>query len=42
MNALMQAGISHFVTEFQFHGIESVPFGMKQMEIFARDVAPLL
>ncbi len=42
MNALMQAGISHVVIEFQFHGLEPVSFGMKQMEKFARDVAPLL
>ncbi|MEE8211921.1 MAG: LLM class flavin-dependent oxidoreductase [Acidiferrobacterales bacterium] len=42
INALMQAGVAHFVVEFQFHGLESVSFGMRQMERFARDVAPLL
>ena len=42
MNALMAAGISHFVTEFQFHGLETVSFGMKQMEKFASEVGPLL
>jgi probable F420-dependent oxidoreductase len=42
INAMAEAGVSHFVVEFQFHGLESVSFGMKQMEIFARDVAPLL
>ena len=42
INALAEAGVSHFVVEFQFHGLETVSFGMKQMETFARDVAPLL
>ena len=42
INALAQAGVSHFLIEFQFHGLESVSFGMEQMETFARDVAPLL
>ncbi|MCP4317747.1 MAG: LLM class flavin-dependent oxidoreductase [Hyphomicrobiales bacterium] len=40
--ALSQAGIDHFVVEFQFHGLESVAFGMKQMEKFATKVGPLL
>jgi hypothetical protein len=31
-----------FCFEFQFHGLESVGFGMVQMESFAKDVAPLL
>jgi len=42
MNSLMDAGIAHFVTEFQFHGLEPVSFGMRQMEKFANEVAPLL
>ena len=42
VNALLDAGISHLVVEFQFHGLESVEFGMRQMEKFAREVAPLL
>jgi len=42
VNALAAAGISHHVVEFQFHGLESVEFGMRQMEIFAREVAPRL
>ena len=42
VNALLDAGISHLVVEFQFHGLESVQFGMRQMEKFAREVAPLL
>ncbi len=40
--SLMDAGVWHFVLEFQFHGLESVGFGMAQMESFAKDVAPLL
>lgn len=42
INALADAGVSHFVVEFQFHGLETVDFGMRQMETFAREVAPLL
>lgn len=42
ITALSQAGVSHFLIEFQFHGLESVSFGMEQMEAFARDVVPLL
>lgn len=42
INALTEAGVSHFVVDFRFRGLETVSFGMKQMERFARDVAPLL
>lgn len=42
MHALSNAGVSHFVVEFQFHGLEPVSFGMRQMERFAREVGPLL
>ena len=42
INALTEAGVSHFVVEFQFHGLETVEFGMRQMETFAREVGPLL
>lgn len=42
IKALRAAGVWHFVLEFQFHGLESVSFGMKQMEAFAKDVIPLL
>ena len=42
LNALHEAGIAHFVVEFQFHGLETVAFGMEQMRAFARDVVPLL
>ena len=42
IHSLSNAGVSHFVVEFQFHGLEPVSFGMRQMERFARDVGPLL
>ena len=42
IRALHAAGIWHFVVEFQFHGLETPAFAMKQMEKFAREVVPLL
>jgi probable F420-dependent oxidoreductase len=42
INSLAEAGVSHFVLEFRFRGLETVSFGMKQMERFAEEVAPLL
>jgi len=42
IHALREAGVWHFVVEFQFHGLETVAFGMKQMEAFATQVGPLL
>ena len=42
IHALEESGVSHFLIEFQFHGLESVSFMMEQMETFARDVVPLL
>jgi alkanesulfonate monooxygenase len=42
IRALHAAGIWHFVVEFQLHGLESPRFAMKQMEKFAKEVAPLL
>ncbi|MCP4470071.1 MAG: hypothetical protein GY815_05185, partial [Gammaproteobacteria bacterium] len=42
IRSLADAGVWHFVLEFQFHGLEPVSFGMAQMEAFASDVAPLL
>ena len=42
LHALHDAGVWHFVLEFQFHGIEDVTFGMKHMEKFAERVGPLL
>ena len=42
IHALADAGVWHFVVEFQFHGLESVDFGMRQMEKFVEKVGPLL
>ena len=42
LKKLTNAGVSHFVVEFQFHGLETVDFGMAQMETFAKEVVPLL
>jgi alkanesulfonate monooxygenase len=42
IQALAEAGVDHFVVEFQFHGLETVDFGMRQMEKFASEVGPLL
>jgi alkanesulfonate monooxygenase len=42
ITALSEAGVEHFVVEFQFHGVESVRFGMEQMEKFVTEVGPLL
>jgi len=42
IQALSAAGVDHFVVEFQFHGLETVGFGMRQMEKFVAEVAPLL
>ncbi len=42
LRTLSAAGVSHFVVEFQFHGLETVDFGMRQMKRFAEEVAPLL
>ena len=41
VNRYVAAGVSHFVLEFQFHGLKDAAFGRRQMETFARDVAPL-
>ncbi|NIR29361.1 MAG: LLM class flavin-dependent oxidoreductase [Gammaproteobacteria bacterium] len=42
IRSLRAAGVSHLVLEFQFHGLDNVDFGMRQMERFAREVVPLL
>ncbi len=42
LNSLQDAGVSHFVLEFQFHGLETVQFGMDQMRKFSEQVVPLL
>ena len=42
LNSLHDAGVWHFVLEFQFHGLETVDFGMRQMTKFVDRVGPLL
>ena len=42
LTALNRAGVDHFVVEFQFHGLETVDFGMAQMKKFVQEVVPLL
>ena len=42
LRKLHQAGVWHFVLEFQFHGLETAAFGMRQMEKFVKEVVPLL
>lgn len=42
LNSLHDAGVWHFVLEFQFHGLETVDFGRRQMTKFADQVGPLL
>jgi len=32
LTVLNRAGVDHFVVEFQFHGLETVDFGMAQMK----------
>ena len=42
LTALHEAGIEHFLVEFQFHGLATVAAGMAQMKAFANEVVPLL
>jgi len=42
LTVLNRAGVDHFVVEFQFHGLETVDFGMAQMKKFVQEVVPLL
>ncbi len=42
IRALHDAGVWHFVIEFQFHGLETIDFAKRQMEKFAEEVGPLL
>ena len=42
VRVLEDAGISHFLFDFQFNGLEPVSFMMEQMETFVREVGPLL
>ena len=38
----LQAGISHFLLDFQYHGLTSVDHSMRQMDRFVSEVVPLL
>ena len=38
----LQAGISHFLLDFQYHGLTSVDYSMRQMDRFVSDVVPLV
>lgn len=42
LKRLSDAGVWHFVLEFQFHGLETVEFGMQQMRKFTERVGPIL
>jgi len=37
-----EAGIAHFLLDFQYHGLASVDYSMRQMDRFVSDVVPLL
>ncbi len=39
---LQEAGVSHFLLDFNYHGLESFDFLLRQAELFAEKVAPLL
>ena len=38
----VEAGISHFLLDFQYHGLTSVDYSMRQMDLFVSEVVPLL
>ena len=38
----VEAGIAHFLLDFQYHGLASVDYSMRQMDTFVSDVVPLL
>ena len=38
----LEADISHFLLDFQYHGLTSVEYSMRQMERFVSEVVPLL
>ena len=38
----VDAGISHFLLDFQYHGLTSVEYSMRQMERFVSEVVPLI
>ncbi|MCH8088814.1 MAG: LLM class flavin-dependent oxidoreductase [Chloroflexi bacterium] len=37
-----QAGVAHFLMDFQYHGAVSIDYAMMQMELFVEKVVPLL
>ena len=37
-----QAGVSHFILDFQYHGLTSLQFSIEQMDAFVEKVVPLL
>ena len=41
MTSYMDAGLDHFVLDFQRHGIDDCATTIEQMEVFAETVAPL-
>ncbi len=38
----LQSGISHFLLDFQYHGLTSVDYSMRQMDRFVSEVVPLV
>lgn len=38
----VEAGIAHFLLDFQYHGLTSAEYSMRQMERFVSEVVPLL
>ena len=38
----LEAGISHFLLDFQYHGLTSVDYSIRQMDRFVSEVVPLL
>lgn len=38
----LHAGISHFLLDFQYHGLASVEYSMRQMDRFVSEVVPLV
>ncbi len=41
-SGLLAAGSENIILDFQFHGLEGEEYGMRQMEQFAKNVAPLI
>ncbi|MFQ5873882.1 MAG: LLM class flavin-dependent oxidoreductase [Dehalococcoidia bacterium] len=42
INAFRDAGLSHFIFDFQRHGLDSVSESIRQMDLFVERVVPLL